>query len=103
MQKEAVNYTFALQITVFGLYYNAALSYLNGEPFKAVIGAQFKVVPWHITSLSCDKVWQKNTNQALLAAVATPTAHQELAAHLPLAFTIENSFQNAINLSCVIL
>lgn len=57
-----------------------------GNHLKAVTGLQFKAVPWHITPLSCDKIRQKNTNQALFAAVTTASAHQELAAHLPLAF-----------------
>lgn len=74
-----------------------------GNHLKAVTGLQFKAVPWHITPLSCDKIRQENTNHALFAAVTTASAHQALAAHLPLAFTIAYSFQNAINYICVVL
>lgn len=74
-----------------------------GNHLKAVTGVQFKAVPWQITTLSCDKMLQKNTSQALFVAVTAPSAHQEVAAHLPLAFTIAYSFQNAVNYTCEIL
>lgn len=74
-----------------------------GTHLKAVTGMQFKAVPWQITTLSRDKMLQKNTNQALFGAVTTPSTRQDRAAHLPFAFTMAYSFQNVINHICVIL
>lgn len=102
MQRAAVHPTFALRSLC--LNYTTEQDCISmGNHLKAVTGVQFKAVPWQVTTFSCDKIGQKNTNQTLFVAVTTPSAYQEVAAHLPLAFTIAYSFQNAINYICVIL
>lgn len=83
------------QFTVFELHYKEQYCISMGNHLNAVTEVQLKAVPWQITTLSyessarfCRKI---QTSLCLLQLTLHP--HQEVAPHLPAAFTISPYFK----------